>query len=190
MKILFLIIIAFTSCRGFERKEKGFENKLAQSTELKQPTSTFCKEKFDCYTLSLKWNYKDSRYIDTIVSVRNYLNNDSNKKVICDSKFIDLQCESLIYNCKYISNYLMYLERLNNFAMLSYSQLDSSKTVAHFYLVGKSDLKVVEMQSFLISKEKIIGMKMFSFVSEFTPIGEFEIDGSIGPDPNELDNTK
>ena len=191
MKIILLILLFFTSCRGFERKEKGAGNRLAQSTELMQSTTTIRKEKLDCYNLSLKWNYKDSRYMDTIISVRNYQKKDSCKKIICDAKFIDLHCESLIYNCKYIAVYLKYLERLNKFAMLGYSQLDSSKTVVHFYAVGKSDSKVVEMRSFLISQKKIIAIKMFSFSTAFTPIEEFEkdIDG-VGPDPNESDNWK
>jgi len=190
IKILILVIIFFTSCRGSERKVKGSENKLAQSTELKLSNAANCEEKFDCYNLSLKWNYKDHSYFDTIVRVRNYQNNDRSKKVICDSKFVDLQCESLIYNCKYIAVYLKYLERLNKFAMIGYSQLDSSKTVAHFYVVGNSNSIVVEMRSFLISKENIIAMKMFPFLSDFTPIEEFEKDEFVGPDPHELDNLK
>lgn len=75
--------------------------------------------------------------------------------------------------------------------MLGYSQIDNSKTVAHFYVVGKSDSKVVEMQSFLISQKKIIAVKMFSFSTAFTPIEEFEKDmDKVGPDPNESDNWK
>lgn len=53
MKIILLIIMLLTSCRGFERKEKGTGNKLVQSAEFMQSTITIRTEKFDCYNVRL-----------------------------------------------------------------------------------------------------------------------------------------
>jgi len=183
------LIILLISCKGHNKRINSPENNISQSAGLNQSSPHSNSEKPNCYDVSLKWNTKDTTFIDTLLSVRNFNMNDESKKVICDSNYIDLEYDTLILNYKLIANYLPYLDRLNKFALLGYKRLPNSNFEAHFYLVDKTDLKVVEMRSFLLAQYKIIGIKMFPFLTEFTPIDEFEKDEYIGPDPNELLNS-
>jgi len=188
-KILVLFIILLISCKGHDKKMNSSEDYMSQSAGLNQSCYHKNSEKPNCYNLSLKWNIKDTIFIDTLLSVRNIDTNDESKRVICDSNDIDLEYDTLIWNYKLISIHLTYLDRLNKFALIGYKSLPNSNIEAHFYLVDKTDLKVVEMHSFLLAQNKIIGIKMFPFLTEFTPITEFEKDKFISPDPNELLNS-
>lgn len=130
----------------------------------------------DCYPFKLKLNNSASTFVDTTLFLRNYQNNSS-KRVVCNPDLVDLLTEEIIFECKYISNQLKYIERTetDRFALLYYRRLNDSCTIARFYITDKKDLEAVLMTSFLLTKGKITGINIMPYLAkDFTPIEEYE----------------
>ncbi len=56
-----------------------------------------------CYKEKIQWNIKEKQFKDTVVLFRNFINNDDDKRVICDDKIFDKTLEKLIWDCKYLA---------------------------------------------------------------------------------------
>jgi len=176
-QIKILIIFTFLAFSCQEKRNAESKNQFMNSDEFHISKTTMDQKIYDCYSILVKLNTKDSVFIDTTINLRNYQINDSNKCIICNHEFIDSETEKLIWECKYIETYLYWVERLdtNRFAILDYKKNIDSSIIARFYISDKRDLKTIQMTSFLVTNGEIVGINICPlFKEQFTPIEAFD----------------
>ncbi len=133
------------------------------------------KQKIHCYNEKIRFNIKERIYRDTVVSFRNYRNNNTDKRIICNNDIVDINIDKLIWECEYISIFLKYQKRHNHISIVSYNRIDKRHFIASFYLCDKNSKETNEMVRFKIEDYKIIGINVIpSLVGGFVPIDEFE----------------
>ncbi len=133
------------------------------------------KGKLNCYQEKIRWFTKDKAFKDTTLLFRNYIDGNKDKRIVCKTKLPDKNIENLIWNCKYIASYLQYLERLNEFAFISYQQLDNENTIVSFYLCSYKSKESYDMTTFKVANNKIVGIIVLPPIfKEFIPIEKFD----------------
>lgn len=129
----------------------------------------------DCYSDSIKLNTGGKDFRDTIVMVRNYINNNDEKRIICNNITVDEDIDKLIWECKYINTYLTYQNQMNKFSILYYKSDNQKNIIAYYFLCDRKSKEMVEMMRFKISNKKIAGINILpNLHNEFIPIEEFD----------------
>jgi len=133
------------------------------------------KDRLNCYQEKIKWNTFDRNFKDSILLFRNYIENKKDKRVICNSISYKKDIENLIWNSKYISILIQYMGKMNNFAFISYNQVNKDEFIVSFYLCNNESKETCEMRRFKIRENMIIGINVFpNIVKDFIPIDEYE----------------
>lgn len=129
----------------------------------------------DCYSDKIKLNTGGRDFRDTIVMVRNYINNNDEKRIICNNIAVDEDIDKLIWECKYINTYLTYQNQMNKFSIVSYKSDNQKNIIAFYFLCDRKSKEMVEMMRFKISNKKIVGIDILPDINnEFVPIDEFD----------------
>lgn len=102
------------------------------------------------YFINFKIKDKDSTYKDSLVKVKNYQPNDSNRIVMINDNFEDFECEKLLFDSKHINPLLPFVIKHNRFLIINYSLQQDSSIIARFYIADKSSLKIEDCLTFLI----------------------------------------
>ena len=69
----------------------------------------------ECYVDKIKLNTKGKEFKDTVIMVRNYVIKDDSKRVICNKISTDRGNDQLIFESRYIKNYLTYQNKMNKY---------------------------------------------------------------------------
>jgi len=129
----------------------------------------------DCYSDNIKLNTGSKDFRDTIVMVRNYINNNDEKRIICNNITVGEDIDKLIWECKYINTYLTYQNQMNKFSVISYKSDNQKNIIAFYFLCDRKSKEMVEMMRFKISNKKIVGINLLPDIhNEFMPIEEFD----------------
>lgn len=145
-------------------------------------TNSFCfsqnnlsNPKNKCYSDKIRLNIKNNGYKDTLILVRNYLGKLDEKRIMCNNQIVDRDIDKLIYECKYLKNYLTNQNKMNKFSIISYSFDDQKNIIAYYFLSDRKTKETVEMVRFKIANKKIIGINVLPMTYEgFVPIDEFD----------------
>jgi hypothetical protein len=130
----------------------------------------------DCYEDSIKLIVDLNQNIikDTVINFRNYISNDSSKRIICNQFIPNQTIEKLIWESQYLQNWLTYNKRINKCSILSLEYLSNNQILARHYLCDITSKETFEKTRFLIRNNEIIGINIFPGISEeFVPIEEF-----------------
>ena len=126
------------------------------------------------YIEKLRLNTKEKEFIDTAFSFRDYIENNDEKRIVCNGFIIDEYLDNLIWGCKYIKVYLEYQCKLNKFSIISYKEENNSIIVSYF-LCDRKSKETVEMVRFKIVDKEIIGINILPCCYDgFVPIEEFD----------------
>ncbi len=128
-----------------------------------------------CYSDNIKLNTGGKDFRDTTVIVRNYINNNDEKRIICNNIAIDEDIDKLIWECKYTNTYLTYQNQMNKFSVISYKSDNQKNIIAFYFLCDRKSKEMVEMMRFKISNKRIVGINILPDINnEFMPIEEFD----------------
>lgn len=129
----------------------------------------------DCYSYQIRLNIKEKEFKDTVVMLRNYVNETDDKRIICNSVTVEDNINKLVWECKYIETYLTYQNKQNKFSILSYSIDNQSNIIASYFLSNRKTKETIEMMRFKIFNDRIVGINIFpNIYDDFVPIEEYD----------------
>lgn len=116
-----------------------------------------------------------NKYIDTILTFRNYIDNNDEKRIVDNDLIIDKDIDKLIWECKYIARCIQYQSKRNFFSIISYKIDNRNRIIASYFLCDRKSKEAVEMMRFQMRNKNIIGINVLPGIVEgFIPIDEYD----------------
>ncbi len=173
--ILITLAILTISCNDYRKSSK--ENQSVSFSDTNKRTIIDEGVFSNCYSVNVKLLNKDSDFVDTILTLRNYQLKDSSRCIICKPNLNDSILEKSIFEFDFFENAWTRIQSPDSriFAILDYQKINDSSTVATVYISDKIKLSTVNLESILFINGKIIGIKTFlQNDDQFIPIEEFD----------------
>lgn len=115
------------------------------------------------------------KYKDTVLSFRNSIEGNDEKRVVCNSLNIDKDIEDLIWKSQHIAVYLESQNNANMFSFILYNTDNHKNIIAKYFWCDRESNKAVEMKRFLVKNKKITGINVLPGIfKDFIPIEEYE----------------
>jgi hypothetical protein len=129
----------------------------------------------NCYQEKVRWGYEKNKYKDSVVNFRNISGNVDFKRVICYCDTTNRNLEKLVWESKYISGLVNYLDKKDWAFVFSFKFNTNNEIIASFYFYNRTNKEIVEMERFKIQDYKIVGINIFpEFDKEFIPVEKFD----------------